>query len=253
MNFSDVGAHIFRTMLMYFIVYASIRIMGKREIGKLSMFDLVVSIMLAEIAAFVIEDIDKPLFHGIVPMLTVLVVQIAIAFLSLKSRKLRLMIDGKPTVLISKGKLHRDEMRKQRYNLDDLLQQLREQNIDSIGEVDFAILETTGKLTVFPKGQSSSGGNSGSSGSGSTGSNSKPKGRKNKIDGFENIKYEGLPLPLIMDGKVQDQNLELIQKTRFWLKNQIQHKGIMDFKDVFICSIDHNGKVYVSSKDDKDN
>ncbi|RAW15274.1 MULTISPECIES: DUF421 domain-containing protein [Paenibacillus] len=235
-------------MLMYFIVYGSIRIMGKREIGKLSMFDLVVSIMLAEIAAFVIEDINKPLFHGIVPMLTVLVVQIAIAFLSLKSRKLRLMIDGKPTVLISKGKLHRDEMRKQRYNLDDLLQQLREQNIDSIGEVDFAILETTGKLTVFSKGQSSSSGNSGSSGH-----NSKQKAKKNKIDGFENIKYEGLPLPLIMDGKVQDQNLELIQKTRFWLKNQIQQKGIMDFKDVFICSIDHNEKVYVSSKDDKDN
>ncbi|ECE3082602.1 DUF421 domain-containing protein, partial [Salmonella enterica] len=102
------------------------------------------------------------------------------------------------------------------------------------------------------KGQSSSNGNSGSSGSGSTGSNSKQKGRNNKIEGLENIKYEGLPLPLIMDGKVQDQNLELIGKTRFWLKNQIQHKGIMEFKDVFICSIDHNGKIYVSSKDDKD-
>jgi uncharacterized membrane protein YcaP (DUF421 family) len=185
-------------------------------------------------------------------MLTVLVVQIAMAFLSLKSRKLRLMIDGKPTVLISKGKLHRDSMSKQRYNLDDLLLQLREQNIDSIGDVDYAILETTGKLTVFPKAQSSSSGNSGSSGSGSTGSNSKPKGRKNKIEGFENIKYEGLPLPLIMDGKVQDQNLELIEKTRFWLKNQIQQKGILEFKDVFICSIDHNGKIYVSSKNDKE-
>ncbi|KAF4321952.1 hypothetical protein G195_004855 [Phytophthora kernoviae 00238/432] len=205
---------------MYFIVYGSIRIMGKREIGKLSMFDLVVSIMLAEIAAFVIEDTNKPLSHGIVPMLTVLVVQIAMAFLSLKSRKLRLMIDGKPTVLISKGKLHRDSMSKQRYNLDDLLLQLREQNIDSIGDVDYAILETTGKLTVFPKAQSSS--------------------------------YEGLPLPLIMDGKVQDQNLELIEKTRFWLKNQIQQKGILEFKDVFICSIDHNGKIYVSSKNDKE-
>lgn len=252
MNFSDVGAHIFRTILMYFIVYGSIRIMGKREIGKLSMFDLVVSIMLAEIAAFVIEDTNKPLSHGIVPMLTVLVVQIAMAFLSLKSRKLRLMIDGKPTVLISKGKLHRDSMSKQRYNLDDLLLQLREQNIDSIGDVDYAILETTGKLTVFPKAQSSSSGNSGSSGSGSTGSNSKQKGKKNKIEGFENIKYEGLPLPLIMDGKVQDQNLELIEKTRFWLKNQIQQKGILEFKDVFICSIDHNGKIYVSSKNDKE-
>lgn len=249
MNFADVGAHVFRTILMYFIVYGAIRLMGKREIGKLSMFDLVVSIMLAEIAAFVIEDIDKPLFHGIVPMLTVLVVQIVMAFLSLKSRKLRLMIDGKPTVLISKGTLHRDEMRKQRYNLDDLLLQLREQNIDSIGEVEFAILETTGKLTVFPKNQSSSSGNNASGKDGTI--NSIQKARKEKVDGFQNIKYEGLPLPLIMDGKVQDQNLELIQKTRFWLKNQMQGKGILDFKDVFLCSIDHNGKVYVSLKDEK--
>lgn len=163
MNFPDVGAHIFRTILMYFLVYCAIRVMGKREIGKLSMFDLVVSIMLAEMAAFVIEDIDKPLSHGIAPMLTVIIVQIGMAFVGLKSRRLRLMIDGKPTVLISKGVLHRDEMRKQRYNLDDLLLQLREQNVDSIGEVDFAILETTGKLTVFPKDQNDSNGSSSSS------------------------------------------------------------------------------------------
>jgi len=245
-NFSDVGVHIFRTILMYFIVYGAIRIMGKREIGKLSMFDLVVSILLAEMAAFVIEDTDKPLFHGIVPMLTVLVLQIGIAFIGLRSRGLRLMIDGKPSVLISNGILQRDEMRRQRYNLDDLLQQLREQNVDEISEVDFAILETTGKLSVFLKNQN---GDEASSGSDSN-ANSIQKPRKDKVDGFQNIKYEGLPLPLIMDGKVQDQNLELIQKTRFWLKNEIQQKGILDFKDVFICSIDHNGKIYVSPKED---
>ncbi|RPK27593.1 hypothetical protein EDO6_03116 [Paenibacillus xylanexedens] len=256
MNFPDVGSHIFRTILMYFLVYCAMRVMGKREIGKLSMFDLVVSIMLAEMAAFVIEDIDKPLSYGIAPMLTLIIVQIGMAFIGLKSRRLRLIIDGKPTVLISKGVLHRDEMRKQRYNLDDLLQQLREQNVDSIGEVDFAILETTGKLTVFPKDENTSN-DSNSSGSDSEDfSSSKSKTGKNQIDGspnikFPNIKYEGLPLPLIMDGKVQDQNLEIIQKTRFWLKNQIQHNGILDFKDVFICSIDHNGKIYVSPKDDK--
>ncbi|MDQ0724725.1 DUF421 domain-containing protein [Paenibacillus amylolyticus] len=256
MNFPDVGSHIFRTILMYFLVYCAMRVMGKREIGKLSMFDLVVSIMLAEMAAFVIEDIDKPLSYGIAPMLTLIIVQIGMAYIGLKSRRLRLIIDGKPTVLISKGVLHRDEMRKQRYNLDDLLQQLREQNVDSIGEVDFAILETTGKLTVFPKDENTSN-DSNSSGSDSEDfSSSKSKTGKNQIDGspnikFPNIKYEGLPLPLIMDGKVQDQNLEIIQKTRFWLKNQIQHNGILDFKDVFICSIDHNGKIYVSPKDDK--
>ncbi|WFA85337.1 DUF421 domain-containing protein [Paenibacillus amylolyticus] len=256
MNFPDVGSHIFRTILMYFLVYCAMRVMGKREIGKLSMFDLVVSIMLAEMAAFVIEDIDKPLSYGIAPMLTLIIVQIGMAFIGLKSRRLRLIIDGKPTVLISKGVLHRDEMRKQRYNLDDLLQQLREQNVDSIGEVDFAILETTGKLTVFPKDENTSNDSNSSGYDSEDSSSSKPKTGKNQIDGspnikFPNIKYEGLPLPLIMDGKVQDQNLDIIQKTRFWLKNQIQQNGILDFKDVFICSIDHNGKIYVSPKDDK--
>ncbi|MBU5355470.1 YetF domain-containing protein [Paenibacillus silvae] len=249
MNFTEVGPHIFRTILMYFLVYCAIRIMGKREIGKLSMFDLVVSIMLAEMAAFVIEDIKKPLSHGIAPMLTVIVMQVGMAYLGLKSRRLRLMIDGKPTVIISKGKLHRDEMKKQRYNLDDLLQQLREQNIDSIEDVDFALLETTGKLTVFPKDQSA-GNNDVSPGSGSGNSSTDKKGSV-KLKGFPNIKYEGLPVPLIMDGKVQDENLEMIEKTRFWLKNQIQQKGIMDFKDVFICSIDHNGKIYISPREDK--
>ena len=249
MNFTDIGPHVYRTVLMYFLVYCAIRVMGKREIGKLSMFDLVVSIMLAEMAAFVIEDIKKPLSHGIAPMLTVIVMQIGMAYVGLKSRKLRLMIDGKPTVLISKGKLHRDEMRKQRYNLDDLLLQLREQNIDSIGDVDFALLETTGKLTVFPKDQSSEGSFS-ESGSGSSSSSSRKKNHIH-LKGFPDIKYEGLPVPLIMDGKVQDENLEMIEKTRFWLKNQIQQKGIMDFKDVFICSIDHNGKLYISPREDK--
>ncbi|MBR2564536.1 MAG: DUF421 domain-containing protein [Paenibacillus sp.] len=246
MNFTDIGPHIYRTILMYFLVYFAIRIMGKREIGKLSMFDLVVSIMLAEMGAFVIEDIKKPLSHGIAPMLTVIVMQIGMAYLGLKSRKLRLMIDGKPTVLISKGKLHRDEMRKQRYNLDDLLLQLREQNIDSIGDVDFALLETTGKLTVFPKEQSSE---NSSSGSGSDNLSTSKKSHV-KLKSFPNIKYEGLPVPLIMDGKVQDENLEMIEKTRFWLKNQIQQQGVMDFKDVFICSIDHNGKLYISPRED---
>lgn len=249
MNFTDIGPHVFRTILMYFLVYCAIRIMGKREIGKLSMFDLVVSIMLAEMAAFVIEDIKKPLSHGIAPMLTVIIMQIGMAYVGLKSRKLRLMIDGKPTVIISKGKLHRDEMKKQRYNLDDLLQQLREQNIDSIDDVDFALLETTGKLTVFPKDQSEGSGNA-SSTSGSGKPSSGQKGNI-KLKGFPNIKYEGLPVPLIMDGKVQDENLEMIEKTRFWLKNEIQQKGITDFKDVFICSIDHNGKLYISPREDK--
>lgn len=245
--------HIFRTILMYFIAALAIRLMGKREIGKLSVFDLVISIMLAEIAVFAIEDTNRPLYEGIVPIITLIILQLVIAMIGLKSRWFRLAIDGKPVILVSNGELLREEMRKQRYNLDDLMQQLREQGIDNVGDLQFAILETTGKLSVFPKEDRSSLDNRNDMSSEvamelDAGKDHRNEERVQHIKALEKIRYGALPLPLIMDGKVQDSNLELIQKNRFWLKNQIQDKGIKDFKDVFLCSIDHRGEIYVNAK-----
>ncbi|MED4958029.1 DUF421 domain-containing protein [Paenibacillus sp. FSL R5-0527] len=234
-------AHVFRTVLMYIVVFVVMRIMGKREIGELSIFDLVISIMIAEIAVFALEDVKKPLYEGLIPMFTLVIIQIGIAMLSLRFRKLRLWFDGKPSVIIHNGKINREEMRKQRYNLDDLLMQLRSKKVDSVADVEFAVLETSGQLSVFPKDKSGKTGNSGNSG-----------GRKNKENASiaSKIKYEELPLPLIMDGKVNEENLQKIGKTRFWLKNQIQSKGLNDFKQVFFCSMDHNGKLYINPMDE---
>ncbi|ASA23707.1 DUF421 domain-containing protein [Paenibacillus donghaensis] len=251
--FQHITAHIFLTVLMYFFIFLSMRIMGKREIGKLSVFDLTISIMIAEIAVFVIEDIERPIYDGVVPMATLVLIQVLVAEFSLKSRKLRLLMDGKPSILISDGKLHRSEMRKQRYNIDDLLLQLRGQNIDSPADVEFAILETSGQLTVIEKNKrmssSNQAGNSSANASDTSGDASEPSGNSDSGQGVKlpahKIRYEGLPIPLIMDGKVQDDNLEMIGKTRFWLRTQIRQKGVSDFRDVFLCSIDHKGKVYV--------
>ncbi|AIQ48886.1 membrane protein [Paenibacillus sp. FSL R7-0273] len=254
-----IASHVFLTVLMYFFIFLCMRIMGKREIGKLSVFDLTISIMIAEIAVFVIDDIERPISDGVIPMVTLVAIQILVAQLSLKSRKLRLLVDGRPSVLISNGKLHRSEMRRQRYNMDDLLLQLRGQNIVSPADVEFAILETSGQLTVIEKNKNVSSSNqsgnssdnagnkeqdsgSDSGGSGNSGGSGKAAGvnlSKSKI------RYEGLPVPLIMDGKVQDDNLELIGKNRFWLRTQIRQKGVSDFRDVFLCSVDHTGKIYV--------
>lgn len=225
---------------MYVVIYFTIRIMGKREIGKLSLFDLVISIMIAEIAVFVVEDMKRPIMDGIIPMAVLVVLQVIIAKISLKSRKLRLLFDGKPSVLISNGKLHRDEMKKQRYNLDDLMLQIRQKDIDNIADVEFAILETTGQLTVLPK-ESHSGMDSSRV--------MKPKSRKKILVPAGKITHQGIPVPLIMDGKVQDDNLSLIKKSRFWLKNQIQAKGAEKFEDVFMCSIDHNNQIYIDFKE----
>ncbi|MFE4711414.1 MULTISPECIES: YetF domain-containing protein [unclassified Paenibacillus] len=250
--FQQITYHILMTVLMYFFIFLCLRIMGKREIGKLSVFDLTISIMIAEIAVFVIDDIKRPVYEGIVPMATLVLIQVLVAQLGLKSRKLRLFMDGKPSILISDGKLHRGEMRKQRYNIDDLLLQLRGQNIDNPADVEFAILEASGQLTIIEKnknGSSSSQSSSSSEEQGSEAGDSSGASTNNsktvKLP-KDKIRYEGLPIPLIMDGKVQDTNLEMIGKTRFWLRQQIRQKGVSDFRDVFLCSVDHQGKIYVS-------
>lgn len=234
-----------RTVFVYFFVFLMLRIMGKREIGKLSVFDLVISIMIAEIAVFVLEDVEKPMIDGLLPMLTLVVIQIVIAFATLKSPKLRSWFDGKPSVIIRDGQLNREEMRKQRYNLDDLLLQLRENKIRSIADVEFAMLETSGKLTVMEKEK-----NGASSVKERTAEERQPSGADTGPSGSSGAAFrlEGLPLSLIMDGKVQDENLQSIGKDRFWLKNQLQAKGIGEFKQVFYCSIDHRGRLYVDSK-----
>jgi uncharacterized membrane protein YcaP (DUF421 family) len=236
-----------RTILTYFIVFLMLRLMGKREIGKLSVFDLVISIMIAEIAVFVIEDTDKPLLDGILPMVTLVGIQILIAYITLKSLWLRKAIDGVPSIIIDNGKIQRDEMKRQRYNLNDLMLQLRQNHVTDVGDVAFAILETTGKLTVVKKDDFHDNHSE---------RHNQPNMHNMLWESSEElveqqaeprIRYEGLPLPLIMDGKVLDKNLEKIGRDRFWLKNQIQLKGAKDFKEIFFCTIDHRGKIFVDT------
>jgi uncharacterized membrane protein YcaP (DUF421 family) len=224
----DMLTLFFRTVIVYVVVFVILRVMGKREIGKLSVFDLVISIMIAEIAVFVLEDIGKPMISGILPMVTLMIVQLTIAFLSLKSRTLRRWVEGEPSYVIKNGKLDREEMKRHRYNLDDLLLQLRQSRVTDVADVEFAILEPSGKLTVVEKKQEEAPSPNGSHAA--------------------SIRYEGLPLPLIMDGKVQDQNLAKIGKTRFWLRREIQIRGAKDFKDVFFCSIDHRGNIFLDKR-----
>lgn len=247
-----------RTVIIYFVVFLIMRFMGKREIGKLSVFDLVISVMIAEIAVIVIEDMDRSLWSGILPMAVLLIIQVGSAFMTMKSRKLRLLFDGKPSVIIDKGKLNSDVMRKQRYNLDDLMLQLRENKISAVSDVEFAILETSGKLSIIPKENFNASENNGMDGHGVEGRESEGADSEHKLKQFNQTKiipskyrFEILPIPLIMDGKVQDESLEKLEKTRFWLKNVLQEKGVTDFKDVFFCTIDHKGKLFVDTHDKK--
>lgn len=199
--------------------------MGKREIGQLSVLDFVVSIMIAELAVISIENIKVPMVHTIVPIIVLMAIQISLAYISLKSQKLRKMIDGKPSVLITQGKIDEEEMRKQRYNFDDLLMQLRQSNISKVSDVEFAILEPSGKLSVIEK--------------------------TKEVKTSGNDRSINLPLPLVLDGKVQNHHLELIEKTPFWLRRELKKLGYKDIKKISYCSLNDKDSFFIDLKDEK--
>ncbi|WP_226680212.1 DUF421 domain-containing protein [Sutcliffiella horikoshii] len=201
-----------RTIFLYFLILMIFRVMGKREIGELSVLDLVVFIMIAEMAVMAIENPKDPLIHSLLPMLLLMGIQIMLAFVSLKSQRFRDLIDGKPSVIINNGKIDEDAMKKQRYNFDDLLVQLREKNVKNVADVEFAILEPSGKLSVFEK-----------------------KKEEDSADGEE----DSMNLPLVMDGVIQEEHLKQIDKNNLWLRQQLRSLGYKDIHKISYCSYDH--------------
>lgn len=207
----------FRTLLMYFAILIIFRLMGKREIGELSVLDLVVFIMIGEMAVVAIENHNEPVVNTLLPMVVLLGIQIALALFSLRSNRFRKLIDGKPSILISKGKIDEKEMRKQRYNFDDLLMQLRSKDIDNIADVEFAILETSGELSVVKKSKN-----------------------KNKPASYTE--------PLIVGGEIQQNNLKKSNKTEAWLRSELQKRGYGDISRISFCSY-QDGEFYIDLDD----
>ena len=188
-----------RSFFFYILIGVLYRIMGKREVAELSIMDLVVSIFIAQIASIAIENYDKSIFMSIVPIAVLVTMQVISSILELKSHKARELIDGKNSVIINKGKINFEEMTKQRYNLEDLLSQLREQGIKSLEEVDYAILETSGELSIFKKCDDST---------------------------------RTYPLPVIVDGRVQEETLIQIGKSNKWLEDELD-KDNLKAEDIF--------------------
>ena len=207
----------FRTLLMYFAILIIFRLMGKREIGELSVLDLVVFIMIGEMAVVAIENHSEPVVNTLLPMVVLLGIQIALALFSLRSSRIRKLIDGKPSILINKGKIDEKEMRRQRYNFDDLLMQLRSKDIDNIADVEFAILETSGQLSVVKKNKN-----------------------KNKPASYTE--------PLIVGGKIQQNNLKKSNKTEAWLRSELQKRGYGDISRISFCSY-QDGEFYIDLDD----
>lgn len=195
----------FRSVFFYFLIVLSYKLMGKRELGELGIIDFVISTVLSQMIAISIENYKDPLLYTVVPLIILVFLQVILSIISLHNKKFRDFMDGRESVIINKGILNIKEMIKQRYTLDDLLTQLRDKEIRSIEEVDYAILETGGKLSVFKKDQN------------------------------KNV----FPLPLILDGDIEKETLKIINKDEKWLYKILDEKKTK-LEDVFYSFLKGN-------------
>lgn len=218
---------VLRTLILYALVIIALRLMGKREIGQLQPFELVVIIMISELAAIPSENVGIPLLSGIIPILVLLLTGVTLAWISLKSERARAIICGTPSILIERGKILEEELKKNRYSLTDLLEELRIKNVPNIAEVEFAVLETNGQLSVFPKSQN------------------RPTVPK---DFMLKTQFEGLPLTLIMDGVLNESNLRQANKDLNWLTNELKKRNINGVNDVFLASLDTSDTLFIQVK-----
>ncbi len=212
-----------RALVLYIIVVICMRIMGKRQIGQLQPFELAIAIMISDLAAVPMQNTGIPLVNGIIPILTLLLVQLIMSLISLKSIRARAIICGKPSILIERGRIIEETLRKELYTLNDLLEQLRIKDMPNIADVEFAILETNGQLSVIPK------------------------SRKRPVTPEDlDIKtgYEGMTIDIIIDGHILSSNLKLAQKDEKWLMGELKRLHYDSPKEILYANIDSFGKFY---------
>ena len=206
---------IFRAMVLYFLLIGSVRLTGKRELGQLEPSELVVNMLAADLAAIPIENPDKPLYTGVLPILLIVVLEIILSRLSLSSVLFRRIMCGKPVILIENGKVLYENLRKTRITMDELTGQLRLKDVLDISTVRFAILETNGSLSVFP------------------------------------YPAQSLPVTIISDGRLMKSNLQKSGKDEVWVSRTLKKHKVAQ-ADTLMLSVDDQNKVVIIPKDRKE-
>ncbi len=221
-----------RTLILYSIVVLSMRIMGKRQIGEMQPSELVVAIMISDLASVPMQSIDIPLLSGIIPVLTLIVAEVLMSFVSLKSRPLRRVITGEPSIIIYNGHVNEQELEKLRFNTNDLLEQLRISGYPNIADVEVAVLETNGQLSIIPKAYA----------------------RTVTVEDLElkTPKRECLPYMLISDGELNRTELSRSGKTEEWFQKTLKKRGISSYSEIFIASLDFEDGLFLQKKGEKD-
>lgn len=218
-----------RSLILYLLVLIVMRFMGKREIGQLQPFELTIAIMIAELASSPLAEPGIPIFNGIIPIIALLVSHLLISIINLKSIKIREIICGKPRILIYRGKIDEQALKKERFTINELQERLRNNDIINIGDVEYAILETSGQITVVQKPE-----------------------KRNTIPQDFNIvpEYEGIPYDLIIDGKIMKDNLQKLGKDVKWLEKQIKPFKLKA-SQILIATIDGKGQFFCQGKERK--
>ena len=215
-----------RAIILYIIVLVVMRLMGKREIGQLQPFELAISIMIADLASIPMTDPGVPITNGIIPILGLLVMHLIISVINIKSIRARQILCGKPSILIYRGKINEKALVKERFTINELQERLRGNNVVNLGDVEYAILETSGQVTVIQK----------------------PEKRGTTPEDF-NIQpeYEGIPYDLVIDGKIMQKNLQAIGKNEQWLRKQVEKFKIKP-EEALVVTIDGKGQIFCQKK-----
>ena len=216
-----------RTVIIYIILISTMRIMGKRQIGELELSDLFTTLLLSEIATLPIENQEIPVMYAVIPIITLLTIEVISSVISFKSPKIRGFLNAKPSILISQGKINQRELRNSRIAIDELISEIRLNGISDIKEVQYAILESSGKLTVIPKIQFS-----------------QPKMQDLKVKAEET----GLAHIIISNGTVNDYNLNYLGKSRTWLDSVLKkHNTVAN--DVFLMTANDKSETNIVKKE----
>lgn len=218
----------FRVFIVYVMVVLVVRMMGKRQVAQMQPFELVVTILIADLAAIPMGDNSIPLIYGVVPIITLLAIQVLVSYLSIKNENIRELICGKPSLIINKGQIIQSEIKRLRINMNDLLEQLRGKEYPDLSDIEFAILETNGVISVIPKANK----------------------RTATVEdlGMQPQPVE-LPVTLVVDGEVIAHNLEKLGHDQAWLDKMLKEQHIDRVDQVFYAFLSSNRQFYVQKKE----
>lgn len=219
-----------RTLIIYIMLIAVLRFMGKRQIGQMQLSELITALLLSELASQLLTDADIPIIYAVIPIFLLVSVEVIMSYLSTKSNIMKKILDSTPSIIIRKGQIDQREMLRMRMSMEELMGELRLKGISAVNEVDYAILEQNGQISVLTNDK-----------------NSPLKQKDMNIEGDGN----GIEHMLIVDGHISDYEMKVTGKTKEWISGEMKKRRIVDIGDIFLMTVDDKENTVVIRKEEK--